>query len=66
VDYPRILTFFENPDTADQHARQLALLKKVCRHNPDGFPLADLGYLSALLYLAHQRIQAPVSREEHP
>jgi hypothetical protein len=55
LDYAKVLKFFMNPDTTCIHTRQLALLKKICRNNYDGYKVTSLPYIAQLLDHAHER-----------
>lgn len=55
IDYPKLLRFFTNPDTSSIHSRQIALLKKVCRHNYAGYKVPELSYIAQLLEMAQER-----------
>ena len=68
LNYAKIIKIFTHPDTCDLHDRQVAQLRRVSRHNPQGFMLHSLPFVREILLCAlgklkegHQQFERPLA-----
>ena len=55
LSFDKFIQLFTNQHTRDMHERQVGVLQRVCRHNPDGFAIADLPHIQQLVQLALEK-----------
>jgi hypothetical protein len=58
LSFDKFIQLFTNQHTRDMHERQVGVLQRVCRHNPDGFAIADLPHIQQLVQLALEKVHA--------
>ena len=58
LNYEKFVLLFTNQHTKDMHERQVGVLQRVCRHNPDGFAIGDLPHVQQLVQLALEKVRS--------
>jgi len=66
LNYAKIIKIFSHPDTMNLYSRQVAQLRRVSRHNPQGFMLGHLGDIREILLLSLGRVVDNHSEFEKP
>ncbi|GMI12631.1 hypothetical protein TrLO_g13021 [Triparma laevis f. longispina] len=58
LNYDKLIKLFTHPDTSTLYDRQVSQLRRVARHNPNGFPLKSLPKIQQLILLALQQLNS--------
>ncbi|GMH83964.1 hypothetical protein TrVE_jg10224 [Triparma verrucosa] len=58
LNYDKLIKLFTHPDTSALYDRQISQLRRVARHNPNGFPLKSLPKIQQLILLALQQLNS--------
>jgi hypothetical protein len=58
LNYEKIIKLFTNRHTCELYDRQIAVINRVCRHNPNGFYIKDLPYIQQMFGFAKQNVES--------
>jgi hypothetical protein len=56
LNYDKIIKLFTNRHTCELYDRQIAVINRVCRHNPNGFYIKDLPYVQQLFGFVKENV----------
>jgi len=56
LNYEKIIKLFTNKHSKDLHERQIAVVKRVCRHNPEGFKICELHFIQEVITLVNAKV----------